>query len=141
MSYDDVLREQVTYASAGTYGADALEKNHFRLEINTTFRKNRFVGPSTDPIYPEIIIWRPGVFNSNGMDMAFIVECIETNESVKLNLEKWKKITCLDVKFNLIIPKDCLHFVGGVLAENGINTRIKLQTYEYSLRELRYIFE
>lgn len=84
-SLEDLLfgieHDQVIRASSSTYNPQELARLGLQITLNLTNEKNRFVGDSANPIYPEIVIWRPD-FQGANTGQAVVAESIETSYSI-----------------------------------------------------------
>lgn len=130
----------VTAASAGTYNAEELSKLGLLIEINLATHKTRFVGDPKDPLYPDIIVWKPNTLEpESGKGTAVIIEKIETKNSIDLNTPLWEKLAAIDVIFNLVVPKPDVDKVKKVLKERKIEN-VNLQSYVYDTEKNNYIF-
>jgi hypothetical protein len=124
-----LLYDMVIRASASTYSPEQLRNAGLEITLNTANKKVRHIGDASNPVYPEVIVWRPDYPNSN-TGQAVVVEAIETVNTIPTNIEKWRRLASLGIRFNLIIPSDQLAEVRRIIREqNIITTNLRLQTY------------
>lgn len=99
---DSITHDAVVRASAETYVKSRAEG--YEITINAGSSKNRFVGPASNPSYPDVIVWKPSYVGSTE-GTAVLIEEIETKESVNYKeAEQWRQYSQLMVKFLLIVP-------------------------------------
>ena len=135
-----LIHDAVIRASASTYAPQELGNRGLQITLNTSANKNkRFVGPETNPVYPDLIIWRPDFPGSN-LGQVVVVEAIETTFTLNTpQLFKWRMLASLGVRFNLIIPVTSLQNVRSALISNGLTNGVVLQTYAIDSQN-RYTF-
>ncbi len=132
-THDAVIR-----SSASTYNPAELSNLGLEITLNLSSQKNRFVGPASTPVYPEIVVWRPD-YKGADTGQAVIVEAIETAATINLNSEKWRILSSLGIQFNLVIPEKELQNLKRLLADNSISS-VNIQTYRFIPTQNKYIF-
>lgn len=135
---DSFVTNQVALSSAATYEAVKLRDLSLQITVNLSSNRTRFVGGSENPIYPEIIVWKPNAPGS-GRGKAVVVESVETPRTIEKNVFKWKRLASLGVIFNLLIPEGQEAKVKGLLQSNDIKNT-KLQVYKLNNVTKRYDF-
>lgn len=142
-SLDDLIKDQVAYASAGTYQAELLISSGLKVTVNTHLQKTRFVGSIDDHVYPEVVIWKQSLIPGE-LDKAFLAEFVETKNTIDQSQSKWAFVAKTPMILNIIIPNEnpviqkVLELVKNI---NANSKKIKIQTYEYDIKELQYKFK
>lgn len=96
--------DAVVSASAKTYWE--MQEKGYKVSINRGSEKNQYVGPDSNPRYPDIVVWMPEYTGAKG-GRAAIIEEVETTDSITdSEAAQWKDYGSLGVKFLLIVPKD-----------------------------------
>lgn len=145
MDLDDILygveRDRVAGASALTYNPTQLQQLNLQIDVNTSTQKVRWVGNENNPIYPQIVVWRPNYPGSSAGN-AVVVEMIETVGTLGTpNIQKWRRLASIaGIHFNLIVPHGNLVQVRQLLRDNNITTGVNLQTYSHDASTDRYTF-
>jgi len=121
---DNAVKSQIAFALAARYDAQQLQNLQLKIDVNTPSNQVRFVGSPLNPIYPEILIWRPDYPGADKGKTA-LVEVIETSRSLQNN-NLLNKLTFLSslistgVIFNLVIPSGEAPMVRTMLTQNNI---------------------
>ena len=131
--------DTVIHASASTYKPEELERRGLKIALNLSNQKIRRVGNPNNPVYPEIIVWRPDDIQANS-GQAIIVEAIEISQTIDSNIEKWRILASLGATFNLVVPSEQLTRVQKILSEYQI-TNVNLQIYTFDRQTGGYIFK
>ena len=93
--FSDEQHDKVIRASASTYRPEQLQNLGLQITVNLSNKKVRFLGDSTNPIYPDIVIWRPDFPNST-TGQAVIVELIENEIFTHGGVQTWKRLSNLN---------------------------------------------
>jgi hypothetical protein len=92
-------------------------RRRYQVGINTGSEQGASVGPSTAPLYPDLVFWA----NEGGKRVEGVVE-VETSESVN-NMEalaEWAPFSRLRAPFYLYIPNGSVDNARRLIADNGI---------------------
>jgi hypothetical protein len=127
---DYLFRDSIIKASASTYNPTELLKRGLLITTNLTNQKIQSVGDSSNPVYPEIVVWKPKYLGAT-TGTAVVVEAIETASSLaNPPINKWRVLASLGARFNLVFPRGYQAQVSNILIGNQIPTgNIRLQTY------------
>src|SRR5258708_18485262 len=88
-SLDKTEHDNVVRTSAASYTQEKL--NQLGLKIDTNIDTNkRFVGDASNPLYPDIIVWKPD-FPSSTKGKTVVFEKVETRNSIDRNWLEWSK--------------------------------------------------
>lgn len=116
---------------AAIFDPNKLRELGLLFAFNYPASKSRFVGSPNNPIYPEVILWKPDNINlSTGK--AVLVACIETSDTIETSISKWKAISNLGLIFNLVVPSWETGRVKELLALHNIHPT---NFYQYHLKE------
>ena len=132
---DKLVRDQITLNSAGAYDQKKLQELGLQLTVNQSNNITRFVGDASNPIYPEIIIWKPDFFGSL-KGKAVLVEFVETSRTIDISLSRWRATSLLSVPFNLSIPPSEVTRVQGLLTQNNLTANL----YTYTLNPTTHTY-
>lgn len=134
-----LLHDPVIRASASTYNPEELARLGLQITINLNNKKVRYLGEATNPVYPDIVIWRPDFPGSN-TGQAVIVELIENQTFTHGGVGTWIRLAnTAGVRFNLIVPLAQLQNARTIIVTNRI-LNIHLQTWNYDANSGRFIF-
>ena len=143
MDINDALfgtqHDKVVRASASSYNPEQLRGLGLQITLNLSNQKVRFLGEATNPVYPDVVIWRPDFPGSN-TGQAVIVELIENDNFTHGGLSTWIRLAnTIGVRFNLIVPIARLENARTIINSNRI-PNVRLQTWKYDTNLGRYIF-
>ena len=134
LTHDPIVR-----ASASTYNPTELQRLGLQITLNLSNKKVRYLGEPTNPIYPDIVIWRPDFPNAN-TGQAVIVELIENPIFTYHGVETWIRLNnTTGIKINLIVPVLKVNNAKAIMIKNNLNN-IHLQTWNYEAGSGRYFF-
>ncbi len=138
---DSLIHSMVVGQSANTYrNSQVVVNNGLLVDTNSPTRKTRYVGGQNNPLYPDIIVWKPN-YPGSSSGTAVIVEEIETRKTVYNKADFWKKLGDIGViKFFLVIPEGTETEVLNIIKQNGIRVD-QLQTYTYNPTTKMYNFK
>jgi hypothetical protein len=129
------FKDFVSFAAAARYDPNELQKLGLRLDVNTLSNKVRFVGNPSNPIYPEIIIWKPDFLGATNGKVV-LVESIEMTSTLNANpLPKWQFLASLGVIFNIIVPENEVTRVKSMIGTVQVRNLLK---YVYNQQAKRY---
>ena len=137
-SFDKTQHDAITRASANSYTADKLNPLGLQIDVNIDSKK-RFVGEASNPLYPDIVVWKPD-FPSSSKGKAVIIEKIETAKSIEINWQTWKRFADVGIVFVLIVPLSQVENAKRKLDLLGIRAKTKLQYFEYNTTTKVYSF-
>lgn len=138
---DRLIHDLVVSAYVTTFQATELQKLGLIIATNTSTNKSRFLGTSLNPIYPEIVVWKPeNLFSTTGKGKAVLVACIETHKTLETNIYKWKFLASLGIIVNLVVEANDVARAKVLLKENNIDLLIKLQQYKFNMTTKKYDF-
>lgn len=136
-----LIHDIVISSYFSTFQASELQKLGLLITQNTSANKTRFVGNPTNPIYPEIVIWKPDNQYLRSMDgKAVLVACIETRRTLGKDIFKWRFLASLGIIFNLVVEESDVATTKDLLKANNIDQFVKLQKYTYDTVNKRYVF-
>lgn len=135
---DKIKHDSVVRASAATYPQSLLDSQGLQLDMNIDSKKRR-IGGESDPIYPDVVLWKPHYIGSP-KGKAVVIEKIETEKSIENNWPEWPKFVRRGVIFNLIVQVNKASFAKQKLSELGIFASTRLQTYELDKETNEYKF-
>jgi len=124
------IHDQVVGASASTY--TKMEESGYKVSSNPNGYQNQYVGPRTNPQYPDVVVWYPSEPGSTG-GTAHTIEEIETEGSVnEEEASQWAAYAALNVVFRLIVPTQSAPEARRIL-DNQRLTTVELWTWEKSI--------
>lgn len=135
----EYILDPVIRASASTYNPSELQRLGLQITLNLNNQKTRYLGEPTNPVYPDIVIWRPDFPNAN-TGQAIIVEAFENDTLTHSGVEMWRRLSeTVGVKVNLIVPFAQLEQTKLILKVQNI-LNIHLQTWRFDSFTGRYLF-
>lgn len=138
---DRLIHDLVISAYISTFQARKLQELGLLITQNTSTNKTRFLGDPLNPIYPEVVIWKPdNPYLSAGSGKAVLVACIETSKTIDKNIKKWKFLASLGIIFNLVVEEKDVPRTQFLLKDNYMDLLIKLQKYNLNPTTKRYDF-
>ncbi|MBI3984986.1 MAG: hypothetical protein HY344_03540 [Candidatus Levybacteria bacterium] len=137
---DSLVHTMVVGQSANTYrNSKYVLDNGLLVETNFPSSKKRYVGGASNPLYPDIIIWKPN-FPGASSGTAVIIEEIETNKTLYNKSDYWKKLGDTGITFFLVVPEGKANDVLNIIKQYGIRVD-QIQTYTYNPTTKAYIFK
>jgi len=134
-----LIHDPIVRASASTYNPTELQRLSLQITLNLSNQKVRYLGGPINPIYPDIVIWRPDYPGAN-TGQAVLVELIENPTFTHGGVQTWIRLAnTTGVRFNLIVPLAQLHDARLIITRNNIPIT-HLQTWQYNSNSGRYIF-
>lgn len=139
---DRLIKDIVISAYVSTvFNPLELQKLELQIAINTSTNKTRSLGTAFNPIYPEIVVWKPdNPYLLTGGGKAVLVVCIETEKTLEKNINKFIFLASLGIVFNLVVEEKNVNKAKTILVNAHINLLVKLQKYKYNLNTKRYDF-
>ena len=138
---DKLIHGLVISAYVATFQATELQKLGLLITQNTSTTKSRFLGNPSNPVYPEVVIWKPdNQFQPAGSGKAVLVACIETQSTLETNVRKWIFLASMGIIFNLVVPENDVDRTKNLLKSNNIDLLVKLQKYTFNTTTKRYDF-
>jgi hypothetical protein len=133
---DNLVLSSIISAYQATYNPIQLQSLGLIISTNTPASKTMSVN-SLNPIYPEIVIWKPD--NSTlQTGKTILVAAIETSNTINMNINKWQRLAAISVIFNLVVPEFDVERVKKILADNKIPVT-NLQFYRFN-KDNKYEF-
>lgn len=129
-AYQALEHDNIVRASARTY--TSLVSKGYNVTTNLTGETNRFVGDPSNPMYPDVIVWKPNYVGAS-KGVATIIEEIETSESVSLEEanRQWVKYGLSGVnKFILIVPFGYQDIALNIIRQSGAKVN-ELWIYQF----------
>ena len=137
---DNFMHDQLVRASASTYSPTDLQRFGLQITSNTSTQKVRYLGTATNPIYPDIVIWRPDYPNAN-TGQAVIVELLENQTFTHGGVPAWIRLSsATGIRFNLIVPLEQVSNAKKIISTNKI-TNINLQAWLFDKNTNKYQFK
>jgi len=129
--------DKVVRASAGTYHSKVAEG--CRVSVNPDGEHNFYLGPENNPIYPDVVVWKPSSPGANGGNVE-IIEEIETAESVnETEADQWAEYGArFGGTFFLIVPSGSERQALTIIRRRRIRVS---QIYTYALSGQNVSFE
>ncbi|MBP6919502.1 MAG: hypothetical protein KBC23_00725 [Candidatus Omnitrophica bacterium] len=128
--------DRIVSASAATYGE--MQRKGYKVSTNPGGEKNQFVGPASNPRYPDVVVWLPDSLGS-ARGTAVIIEEIETAESVSdSEAEQWKDYGSLGIKFLLIVPSKYCDEALRLISKHNVNVS-EVWYYYYELGNTKFV--
>lgn len=138
---DSLTHTMVVGQSANTYRVSKyVLDNGLLVDTNYPTNKRRYIGGENNPLYPDIIVWKPN-FPGSSAGTAVIVEELETRKTIYNKADFWKKLGNISgIIFFLVVPEGTENEVLSMIRQNGIRVD-QLQTYNYNPITKMYSFK
>jgi hypothetical protein len=139
---DRLIKDIVISAYVATvFNPKKLEELGLQIAINTSTNKTRSLGTSQNPIYPEIVVWKPdNPYMLTGGGKAVLVVCIENEKTLEKNIYKFIFLASLGIIFNLVVEEKNVDYAKQILKNANIDLLVKLQKYKFNANTKRYNF-
>lgn len=115
---DNLRKDNAIINSVLRYNLSKLTSLGLQISYNSSQKKERFIGDINNPIYPDILIWKPDPLKP-GKGKTALAELVETSQSIGIDtINKLKKLTLLEIPCNLIYPEEDSNKVTNLLNAN-----------------------
>lgn len=138
---DSLIHTMVVGQSANTYrNTKYILDNSLLVDTNSPSNKRRYVGGDTNPLYPDIIVWKPN-FPGSSAGTTVVVEEIETEKTLYTKANFWKKLGNISgILFFLVVPAGKENDALNIIKQHGIRVD-QIQTYSYNPTSKLYTFK